>query len=218
YPSWYIDRDWNRFPSLYTLYALHQHAIQYAMIYKPFLNGDQIDDVHNRIAQFPDQLKYVNTFDEVEVYQLIAPPPSDPPALRFEFDEFVPGDGWYSPERNETGATFAWMQTPQATLDLPPLTPTKPRVFRAQIYSYADQSLLNALQVTMNGQPIILNAQQTDSGLVLQGNIPQAAFAGDTLQIVLETLSYGSPVQRGTGNDARNLGIAFDWIEISAAN
>lgn len=215
YPVWYRDRDWNAFPSLYTLYALHAHDVQYAMIYTPFLNGDQVNNVHDRIARFPDQLQYVNTFDSVEVYRVIAPPPVDAPVLRFDFDEFVPGDGWYAPERTGDGVTFAWMQTPEATVVLPPLTADQPRIFRAQLFSAADPSLLTSLRLFVNGQPVNLRAQQSGGMTTLLGNISQAAFAGDRLELRLVTLPFASPVERRTGSDWRNLGIAFDWIEIS---
>jgi len=167
------------------------------MIYTPFLNGDQVNAVHDRISQFTDQLKYINSFNNVEVYQMIAPPPSDPLTLRFEFDEFAPGDGWYSPERTNDGLTFDWMQTPEATLVLPPLTADKARIFRAKLFAYADQSLLNGLHVFVNGHEVYLSAQQTDGATILQGNIPQAAFSGDSLELKFDTPPFASPVQRG---------------------
>ncbi len=218
YPEWYRDRDWNRFPSLYTLYVLHQHDIQYALIYTPFLNGDQLNALHDRLTGFADQLTYVDTLDGVEVYRISPAPPSDSPALRFDFDEFVPGDGWYAPEHTGDGVTFAWMQTPEATLTLPPLTADQPRVFRAQLFAYTDPSLLSSLRVFVNDQPINLQAQQHDGVTTLAGNIPQAAFVGAALQLRFTTLPLGSPVERGTGGDWRNLGIAFDWIEIGVTN
>ncbi len=212
YPSWYRDRDWNRFPSLYTLWALREHGVAYILIYNPLLRDDLQRAVTDRLQGFRGDVTWVATIDQVDIYRLESPDSQE--SIRFEFDEYVPGTGWYGPETREDGVTFAWTNGSMFTLVFPPLSADQSVVLRARIIAVFQSENFSQLRLEVGGETIPLTMSQTADDRVIDAVLPESVLTGETLVLNFTTVQQGSPLLARTGADPRTLGLAFDWIEL----
>ncbi len=212
YPSWYRDRDWNRFPSLHTLWALREHGVAYILVYNPLLRDDLQRTVTDRLQSFRGEVTWVATVDQVDIYHLEAPASQE--SIRFDFDEYVPGTGWYGSETRGDGVTFAWTNGSAFTLAFPPLLGDQSATLRARIIFTFQPENFSQLRLEVGGESIPLTMNQTADDRIIDAVLPESVLTREPLILNFTTVQQGSPLLARTGADPRALGLAFDWIEV----
>ena|GEM_PF-2642814 len=212
YPAWYINRDWNRFPSAYTLWVMRSHAIEYVLVYNPLLDSGQRDAIRQRISTYPDEIVAVTSLDEVDIYRVLPAPPGT--SFHFEFDEYAPGDNWYQPERLETGETYNWVAGGDFTFNTPPMIPDAGVEMRIRLHDEGSAAALNQLTLTLNDQAIPLEISRADSGTVVLARIPAAVHRGQAMELRFTTILGARPIDLQVNGDTRHLVFSFDWLDL----
>lgn len=140
--------------------------------------------------------------------------PVSRPGELYEFDVGTPNDseGWYDVEIDDSNATtFRWMRTTDADLLLPI---PQGRVFRVEvgIIGAITPDVLDSFSLELNG--ITLELERTTQW---ERQIYTAAAPAQTTgegRFVFQVDAVYSPLELGTGNDSRPLGLQVDWLRI----
>jgi hypothetical protein len=130
--------------------------------------------------------------------------------VRLDFDKPVIGSGWAVPESSHT-----WTQSTRTTLVLR-LDTTADRSIQFRARGLTNR-ILDSMVLKVNGIHVRLVEREEDPGwFVFSGLIPQSVLARnpDWTELVFLVDEVISPKALGFNEDARDLGILFDWLEI----
>jgi len=133
-----------------------------------------------------------------------------------DFDRPFRGGGWYVPERDDQGA-FCWLgPEPWAWVELVVPNADSFRL-RCDLAYVLDPSILERLDVRVDGHPVKLDISTGETGIQISGAIPKAARcqSGDTVQLMFNIPRTVRPCDLNHGNsDQRALGVALRRIAL----
>jgi hypothetical protein len=206
-PKWFGELG--KFPDLPILYLLNERGTRYVVVhndYMPVARQEMVTQQIETLAQQGVDLPLVATVGGADVYDLAA---LQMDQIVYGFDTLL-GKGWGDPEM-AGDFTAQWTTAREASLTFPALAGVPLRVEFRTIDSAAPD-IAHSLTLTVNGVPVALRRE----GSVWQGIIPRAAQTDDhKLRLVFRTDRTISPLEKGTGTDARPLGVRFDWLNIA---
>lgn len=139
-----------------------------------------------------------------------------PDCVYFTFDQPIHGQGWYLRERGSHG-WFCWMGAErEAWIDLK-LEGKGERWLQAGVVHVLRPSVLDSLQIRVNGQPLEVYQRPQGSGYVIEGLVPAAVAeaARDRVRIsfrVNETVRPRDLIPESL--DERVLGVALGHIRL----
>jgi hypothetical protein len=137
-------------------------------------------------------------------------------SVRFEFDKFPLGPGWFGPETDALGMSFRWMSDRTASMVVPlPADRSSAVEFRA--LRAPTPEILNSLALQVNGERIGLTYDNTTGDHIFRGVIPASAVAladPATATLTFQVDALESMKAVGEGADERKVGCAFDWLEL----
>ncbi len=137
-------------------------------------------------------------------------------SVRFEFDRFPVGPGWFGPETDALGVSYRWMSEKAASLVLP-LPTDRPTAVEFRVLRAPTPEILNSLLLSVNGERIGLTYDNTTGDNLFRGVIPPSAVAladPAMAMLTLEVDALESMKAVGEGSDERKVGCAFDWLEL----
>lgn len=140
-------------------------------------------------------------------------------AFEYQFDQPLVGTGWYNREVNPDHGVYRWSGPHNmATLDFP-LAAGSDLKIKLEILMALSQSVLDTLELEIEGARIPLKLSQNPSGtLTYEGVIPAAvlAQAGGLAPLALKVKETLTPGSVYLGNpDKRRLGFALKKVEIT---
>jgi serine/threonine protein kinase/uncharacterized protein YraI len=134
-----------------------------------------------------------------------------PESVRFEFDATPLGRGWSGTEI-VNGTTFVWMNSRTATLRLPIQTDQSLRL-QARVWLAMGSDIVRSLKLKVNDLDVELLRSENDAPTIYTATLSRAVLAGSDGAVNL-TFEI-SRTQVADNGDTRNLGLAFDWVELS---
>jgi len=132
-------------------------------------------------------------------------------ALAFEFDRPVSGRGWWTPEGSRT-----WTAGRTASLQVRVL-PGLDYIVSFRVLMGVTAEVLKTVTLTVNGQPVALDAARDEAGAtVFRGRVPAAvaSCADGRLRLALGVADVFSPKSLGVSDDPRPLGILLDRLRV----
>jgi hypothetical protein len=209
------------------VYAITSLAASIEHLWRPILErpdtrvcslyGDEAGYRRSLNAYTPEialQMMQVEQFGRVIVYQVQHSPLK---LVDFDFEIPPPGQGWSVEAAYPSGVTFEWMDSTQATILLPLSNDCDMRIEFRVLYAMAPD-ILESLTLRVNNRPIQLSTtKDREGGTVFQGVIPQSTLEANSnytlLSFHISRLLIPQFVLQNS-NDARTLGLAFDWLRI----
>ncbi len=151
--------------------------------------------------------------------ECVAPPWELTPqaAIRIEFEGLVPGTGWdrQSFAFDRLPPEALWMRANEATLWLPLLRENDLKL-AFKITHVLAPDILASLTLRVNGNEIALSEQAAPAGgVIFTGSLPRALLAADWNEFRFSINRTLSPAALGSSADDRELGLLFDWFEVS---
>lgn len=133
----------------------------------------------------------------------------------FDFDRPAPGDGWYPPEKDEAGASVAWMSETGATLTLP-VTDPGDLALMARLEG-PDKAALASLSLLVNETPVRLVRRDDGDAVIVRALVP-ATTVGEGRQEATLTfkVDHLRPALSAKA-EKRMVGLACDWVYLWAA-
>jgi len=130
-------------------------------------------------------------------------------------DQPIHGYGWHEREWFQ-GKWLCWNSAPIATLNLRPAR-SRPSTFRCLLSHAISEAVLEHLAISVNSMPLRLQKRAVDGGILVEGDIVQAAWATDSS---VARLTFTCPVMGRpcdvdpASTDRRNLGVALAWLRM----
>ena len=127
-----------------------------------------------------------------------------------EFDREMCGEGWHHAEQVEQ-TSYRWMSHPTSTIDMH-LMPNSDYRITVQIFSAISDEVMSTLRLKVNGETLPLIG--TDAPARYQATLP-----AEVVNRYEHATQFTFTVERtATPNegDTRQLGVAFDWVEITS--
>ncbi len=132
--------------------------------------------------------------------------------VRIDFDTAVSGDGWHLPE-----ASQVWTSSTESTLDVWVDTQQALTAEFRITYVLSDD-IINSLRFSANGVPLPLTLSRDEHEAYLyRATIPlEVLSAGDSgvVHLTFNIAETANPAALGINNDARDVGVLFDWLEL----
>jgi hypothetical protein len=215
-PRWFTQVNVDTFPTRGVIKVLRDRKIRYALVHNRLLAADKRAEIARQARGYMDAgwLKLVGRFDDVDVYEVQAVQPLR--SIRMEFDGPIEGRGWHRAEVRPDGRSFAWTAADTATVDLL-LQADRDLDVVFMTNSGVVPTMTESLTLSVNGQPIELRRLKEDGNWRFMGLVPQAVLDPNEGLVRLEfkTAPPVSPASLGRGStDKRQLGLAFDWLEL----
>lgn len=140
-----------------------------------------------------------------------------PHGSTFTFDQAIHGGGWYPREKFEQN-WLCWMGAErQASIDLR-LEGGGEHTLQCRGVRVLRPSVLDGLEVSVNGHPLAIRQLPGEGGLILEMRIPACALAAcqDRARIVFTVRETFRPSELVPGTpDSRSLGIALGSIHVT---
>jgi hypothetical protein len=136
-------------------------------------------------------------------------------ASGFTPDQPLHGFGWHEREHHQ-GRWLCWNSAPTATLSLRAAT-ARPALFRCLLSHVFNEEALSRLDITLNARPLALRKRAVEDGILLESDIPPAAWTADPHRAVL---TFQCPVMGRprafdpSAADPRDLGFALAWLNL----
>ena len=131
-------------------------------------------------------------------------------------DQPIYGYGWHERELHQ-GRWLCWNSNPTATLNLR-LSKARPLQFRCLLSHVINEAALLGLGIALNSIPLALRKREADGGILLESDIPEAAW---TAEPHLARLTFECPVMARPcdidpefARRSSNLGIALSWLRL----
>jgi len=215
-PRWFTQLNVDTFPTRGVIKVLRERKVKYALVHNRFLAADKRAEILRQVRGYIDAgwLRAVGRYDDVDVYELQAVQPLR--AIRLEFDGPIEGSGWHRAEVREGGRSFAWTSSETATIDLLLQADRDLDVVFAT-NSGIVPGMAESLTLKVNGESIALRSLKEDGAYRFMGVVPLSLLDPNEGLVRLEfhTAPPVSPASLGRGSrDKRELGLAFDWLEL----
>ena len=127
--------------------------------------------------------------------------------FHLDFDEPVWGENWSPP----SPTSRAWTLGQRSTLYLPLVT-NQAYSLEFAVTTYKPE-ILDGVSIQINDLAITLERENQDGMTIFRGTIPVGILnTHNWLEIMTEDTF--TPLEVGLGNDTRELGLFFDWLEI----
>jgi hypothetical protein len=215
-PRWFTQLNVETFPTRGVIKVLRDRKIRYALVHNRLLAADKRAEIARQARGYMDAgwLMLVGRYDDVDVYEVKAVQPLR--SIRMEFDGPIEGQGWHRAEVRPGGRSFAWTAADTASIDLL-LQADRDLDVVFMTNSGMVPTMPESLTLSVNGQPIELRRLKEDGNYRFMGLVPQAILDPNEGLVRLEfrTAPTVSPASLGRGStDKRELGLAFDWLEL----
>jgi glycosyltransferase involved in cell wall biosynthesis len=139
-------------------------------------------------------------------------------ALRFAFDQVLPGLEWHGIERDPRHGTFQWSGPGTRSSVLLPLANDRDLEVTFRVLHCLQPDILESLRLDVNGEPVALARRADDTGAILfEGRLPAAALAlsSGPPRLTFRVSRTVAPVELDPASgDRRRLGLAVNWIEV----
>jgi hypothetical protein len=215
-PQWFTQVNVDSFPKHGVIRIMRERKIRYALVHNRFLTVDKRAEVAGQARAYMDAgwLKLVGRFDDVDVYEVQTVQPLR--AIRLEFDGPIEGSGWHRAETREGGRSFAWTAADTATIDLL-LQADRDLDVVFTTNAGVVPAMPDSVTLAVNGQAVPLRKTKQEGNFRFMGVVPQGLLnpSEGLVHLEFKTAPPVSPASLGRGSkDKRELGLAFDWLEL----